>query len=197
MNRACPRRGCVDQIAEEAEVLLVRTNGPDPDEHFGCGRDDIGLVHADLCRAEDPPGRKPFRTLDVKGVGPAHRRSAWPRAAKARQGRNTGAPEVELRRTRGRPRQHRLLPQGGQGLWLVLAVPRPDRPAAAAAQAALAVRRRQSGGTSEESAPFVISLFHTSGAGLGMHLRDADRSPPRECRVRGVERRDRSGKGPS
>ena len=45
-----------DQIAEEAEFFSFGTNDL-TQMTFGFSRDDISVVHADLRREEDPPGR--------------------------------------------------------------------------------------------------------------------------------------------
>ena len=67
--------------------------------------------------------RSPFETIDKPGVG-------W-LVRLGRVGRARGAPGTEarhLRRTRGGPGIDRVLPSGGAGLRLLLALSRSDRP---------------------------------------------------------------------
>ena len=115
-----------DQIAEEAEFFSFGTNDL-TQMTFGFSPRRHPRVHADLPEGEDPAGR-PVPDDRREGGRPAHRdrRDQGPQGP-AGQARRT--PEGrDLRRARRRSRERRLLPQGGHGLRLLLAVPRPDRP---------------------------------------------------------------------
>ena len=116
-----------DQIAEEAEFFSFGTNDL-TQMTFGFSRDDIKGFMPTYLKEKILP-IDPFQTPGRQGGRPVHRdrRDQGPQgppgeARRAPEGRN-------LRRARRRPRQRRLLPQGGDGLRLLLAVPRPDRPA--------------------------------------------------------------------
>ena len=116
-----------DQIAEEAEFFSFGTNDL-TQMTFGFSRDDIGSFMPAYVKQKILP-IDPFQTLDVKGVGQLDRdrRDQGPQGP---PGEARRAPEGrDLRRARRRPRQRGLLPQGGHGLRVLLAVPRPDRPA--------------------------------------------------------------------
>ena len=116
-----------DQIAEEAEFFSFGTNDL-TQLTFGFCRDDIGSFMPRLRRAEDPAGRPvPDARRQRRRPVDRDRRRQGPQgpareARRALEGR-------DLRRARRRPRQRRILPQGGHGLCFLLAVPRPDRPA--------------------------------------------------------------------
>ena len=115
-----------DQIAEEAEFFSFGTNDL-TQMTFGFSPRRHRLVHAGLCRAEDPAGQ-PVPDARRQGGRPA-RRDRRDQGPQGPAGEARRAPEGrDLRRARRRPRQRRLLPQGGDGLRLLLAVPRADRP---------------------------------------------------------------------
>ncbi len=106
-------------------VLLLRHQRPDPDDLRLQPRRHQGF-HAHLSEREDPADR-PVPEPGHQGRRPAHRdrRDQGPQGA---PGEAQRAPEGrDLRRARRRPRQRGVLPQGGDGLRLLLAVPRADR----------------------------------------------------------------------
>ena len=115
-----------DQIAEEAEFFSFGTNDL-TQMTFGFSRDDIkGFMPTYLKEKILPVD--PFQTLDVNGVGQLIEIGV-DQGPQGPAGEARRAPEGrDLRRARRRPRQRRLLPQGGHGLRLLLAVPRADRP---------------------------------------------------------------------
>ena len=116
-----------DQIAEEAEFFSFGTNDL-TQMTFGFSRDDIkGFMPTYLKEKILPVD--PFQTLDVNGVGQLIEIGV-DQGPQGPAGEARRAPEGRhLRRARRRSRQRRLLPQGGHGLRLLLAVPRADRPA--------------------------------------------------------------------
>ena len=115
-----------DQIAEEAEFFSFGTNDL-TQMTFGFSRDDIGSFMPTYVEQKILPV-DPFQTLDQTGVGQLVEMGVG-QGPQGPQGEARRAPQGRhLRRARRRPGQRRVLPQGGHGLRLLLAVPRPDRP---------------------------------------------------------------------
>ena len=114
-----------DQIAEEAQFFSFGTNDL-TQMTFGFSRDDITsfvpvYVENKILKVD------PFQTLDIVGVGQLVEMGVTKGRADP-QGQGRAPQDRHLRRARRRPREHRLLPQGGHGLRLVLPLPRADRP---------------------------------------------------------------------
>ncbi len=113
-----------DQIAVEAEFFSFGTNDL-TQMTFGFSRDDIGSFMQEYVDLKILP-IDPFQTIDVarSGAVDRDRGGAGPEGA---AGEARRAPEDwHLRRARGRPGQRGVLPQGGDGLRLVFAVPGAD-----------------------------------------------------------------------
>ena len=121
-----PRAALIaDKIAEEAEFFSFGTNDL-TQMTFGFSRDDIkGFMPTYLKEKILPVD--PFQSIDVGGVGQLIEIGVKKRPREP-QGEAQPAPEGRhLRRTRRRPGQRCLLPQGRHGLRQLLAVPRADR----------------------------------------------------------------------
>ena len=111
------------RIAEEADFFSFGTNDL-TQTTWGFSRDDVERAFFADYLQNGVLTISPFETLDADGVGALVR-------AGVEGGRSTkpGLHLGRLRRARGRPGVDPLLPRRRPGLRVVLAVPRPDRPA--------------------------------------------------------------------
>ena len=111
------------QIAEAAEFFSFGTNDL-TQTVWGFSRDD---VEAQLLHRLPGEGHLRGRRRSRPSTGTASAR--WSaRAVAGRPGHPPGPQARRLRRARRRPRVRPLLPRGGPGLRLLLAVPHPGRP---------------------------------------------------------------------
>ena len=111
-----------EQIAANADFFSFGTNDLTPD---GTAASPATMPSGASCPGYIERGiveRSPFETIDVLGVGDLVRIAAE-RARKAKPDLSLGC----VRRTRRRPRQHRVLSRGRPRLRQLLTVPGPDR----------------------------------------------------------------------
>ena len=111
-----------DEIAKEAEFFSFGTNDL-TQMGFGLSRDDAGKFLGHYLE-HGHPGEGPLRLPRRLAAWASSWRSACRRAAQAKP----GPEDRRLRRARRRPGLHPLLPRGGPGLRVVLALPGAHRP---------------------------------------------------------------------
>ena len=117
-------RACfvADRIAEHAEFFSFGTNDL-TQTALGFSRDDVESKFVPVYMERGIIDRSPFETIDRPGVGWLVRLAAWvgrearPDLKLGICGEHGGDPDVD-----------RVLPHGGAGLRVLLAVPDPDRP---------------------------------------------------------------------
>ena len=112
-----------DEIAEEADFFSFGTNDL-TQMTFGFSRDDVERRMMPAYLERGLLKRNPFETIDQSGVGELVRLGVE-RGRKAQPGHQAR----RLRRARRRPRVDRLVLGRRPRLRVLLAVPRPDRPA--------------------------------------------------------------------
>ena len=125
------------QIAEAADFFSFGTNDL-TQTTWGFSRDDVEAAFFSAYLEKGIFGVSPFESIDVDGVGALVRI-----ACEQGRGDQAGPQARGLRRARRRPGLGALLPRGRSRLCLLLAVPRPGRPARGRARGACLGRQRQ------------------------------------------------------